>query len=365
MNDKIRVGITHGDINGICYEIIIKTFMDQRMSDICTPIIYGSSKVVGYYKKNIPGAESLSFNLIKNASEANSRRINIINCIDDNIRVEPGKSDIIAGQAEAASLNAAVRDIRAGLIDVLVTAPINKANIQCDEFDFTGHTEFLDANFHDTESLMMMVGDTMRVGLATIHIPLSEVATNISSELILKKLRALKRSLVADFGIRQPKIAVLSLNPHAGDDCLLGSEEKEIITPAIISANDEDILAFGPFAADGFFGAGGFNKYDAVLAMYHDQGLAPFKALCQESGVNFTAGLSIVRTSPAHGVGYDIAGKNMADPSSFRAAIYSAVDIWRNRNIYKVITANPLKHYAVEGGADVSVKDIETEEDKH
>ncbi|MCC8088210.1 MAG: 4-hydroxythreonine-4-phosphate dehydrogenase PdxA [Rikenellaceae bacterium] len=363
MDGKIRVGITHGDINGIGYEIIVKTFMDQRTLDICTPVIYGSSKVLRYYKKNIPGGESLSFNQIRNAEDALPRKVNLLNCVEDNIRVEPGKSDVVAGQAAAASLNAAVRDIREGKIDVLVTAPINKANIQCDEFDFTGHTEFLDANFHDTEPLMMMVGDSVRVGLTTIHIPLSEVSSRVNSELILKKLRAIKRSLVSDFSIRDPKIAVLSLNPHAGDDGLLGSEEKEVISPAVISANDEGILAFGPFAADGFFGSGAFAKYDAVLAMYHDQGLAPFKALCPESGVNFTAGLSIVRTSPAHGVGYDIAGKNLADPSSFRAAVYSAVDIWNNRNIYNRITANPLKHYKVEGGADISVKDIETEEE--
>lgn len=361
-DNKIRVAITHGDINGIGYETIIKTFMDQRMLEICTPVVYGSSKVAAFYKKTVPGAEALSFNQIKSVSDIAYRKVNIINCVDDNIHVEAGVSSHMAGQAASASLHAAVRDLKEGKVDVIVTSPINKANIQADDFMFTGHTEFLDANFHDTEPLMLMVSDTLRVGLVTIHVPLSQVAGIVSTELILKKLRALKRSLVRDFGIRQPKIAVLSLNPHAGDEGLLGTEEKEVIAPAIVSSMDEDILAFGPFAADGFFGSGNYRNYDAVLAMYHDQGLTPFKALAGETGVNFTAGLTVVRTSPAHGVAYDIAGKNMADESSFRAAVYLAIDVYNNRTMYEELIANPLKHYAVESGRDVSAKDLASDE---
>ena len=359
--NKIKIGITQGDINGIGYEIILKTLLDPRISELVTPIVYGSAKVAGFHKKNIPGAEALSFNLIRTVSEAHPRRANLIACVDDNIRVDLGTSTVFGGQGAQGGLNAAVKDLKAGEIDALVTAPINKANIHGEEFAFTGHTEYLDAHFHETEPLMIMAGDDLRVGLATIHRPLAEVAASITTELILKKLRALKRSLVRDFRIREPRIAVLALNPHAGDGGLLGTEEETIIKPAVIAAADERILAFGPFAADGFFGSGNYRKYDAVLAMYHDQGLAPFKALTGETGVNYTAGLSIVRTSPAHGVGYDIAGKNMADESSFRAALYLAADIFRNRKFYDEISANPLKHYDNHKGTDESVKDLPEE----
>lgn len=355
---KIKIGITQGDINGIGYETIIKTLMDPRVAEMVVPVVYGSSKVAAFHKKNIPDSEGLTFNLVNSGAEAHGRRVNLVTCIDDNIKVDIGESTVFGGQGALASLNAAVRDLKAGHIDVIVTSPINKANIHGEEFQFTGHTEYLDANFHDTEPLMMMVSDSMRVGLVTIHIPLSEVAGKISSELIVKKLAALKSSLLRDFCIREPRIAVLSLNPHSGDNGLLGNEEETVIKPAILSANEKGILAFGPFAADGFFGSGNYRKYDAILAMYHDQGLAPFKALSGETGVNYTAGLSVVRTSPAHGVGYDIAGKNVADESSFRAALYLAVDIYRNRQLYDRISANPLRHYAVDNGVDESVKDI-------
>ncbi|MDR2936443.1 MAG: 4-hydroxythreonine-4-phosphate dehydrogenase PdxA [Rikenellaceae bacterium] len=356
---KIKAGITHGDINGIGYETIIKTFLDPRMVELFTPVIYGSAKVAGVYKKYIPESDALSFNLIRTASEANAKRVNLITCIDDNVKVDVGQATLFGGQCAAAALSAATKDLREGAIDVLVTSPINKATVQGRDFSFTGHTEYLAAQFEESEPLMMMVSDTMRVGLVTIHLPLAEVAGQITTEMILRKLRALKRSLVRDFGIVEPRIAVLALNPHAGDEGLLGKEEIDIIRPALVSAADERILAFGPFAADGFFGSGGYTKYDAVLAMYHDQGLAPFKALSGETGVNFTAGLSIVRTSPAHGVAYNIAGQGIANESSLRAALYLATDIWRNRRIYEKITANPLKKAVFDrNGKDESIKDL-------
>lgn len=356
---KIKIGITQGDINGIGYETIIKTFMDQRLTELYTPVIYGSLKVAAFHKKSVPNTESLNFNLVKSAREAQSKRLNLVSCVDDSVQVEIGESTVIGGQCALASLQAASKELEDGLIDAVVTSPINKANIQSDEFRFPGHTEYLDARFHESEPLMMMVSDQMRVGLVTIHLPLAEVAKNITTLAVLEKLRALKRSLIRDFGIREPKIAVLGLNPHAGDLGLLGKEEQEIIKPALVTANDEKILAFGPFAADGFFGSGAYKRYDAVLAMYHDQGLAPFKALAGDEGVNFTAGLSVVRTSPAHGVGYDIAGKNQAHEGSFRAALYLAADVVRNRRFYDEISANPLKKYEVDrGGRDMSVKDL-------
>ena len=359
--NRIKIGITQGDINGIGYETILKTFADPRVAEMYTPIVYGSLKVAAYYKKLVPEAEQVNFNLVKSASEAHAKKVNLVACIDDSVQADPGESTPVGGQCALASLSAAVRELKEGQIDAIVTSPINKANIQSEEFTFPGHTEYLDAQFHGTEPLMMMVSDTMRVGLVTIHIPLAEVAPHISKEAILEKLRALKHSLVRDFCIRDPRIAVLALNPHAGDDGLLGKEEDEIIKPAILAAGEEDILAFGPFAADGFFGAGSYRKYDAVLAMYHDQGLAPFKALAGESGVNYTAGLSIVRTSPAHGVAYDIAGKDLADESSFRAAFFLAADIYRNRMFYDKISANPLQKHRIDNGKDESIKDLPEE----
>ena len=356
---KIKIGVTQGDINGIGYETIIKTFMDQRLAELYTVVLYGSPKLAAYHKKLIPDAEQLTFNPVHSAREAQAKKLNLVTVVDDDVQVDLGESTPMGGQAALASLQAAAKDLEAGAIDALVTSPINKANIQSDEFRFPGHTEYLDARFHDTEPLMIMVSEGMRVGLVTIHLPLAEVAPHITTQAILDKLRALKRSLLRDFGIREPRIAVLSLNPHAGDAGLLGTEENEIIKPAIVLAADEHILAFGPFAADGFFGSGGYKKYDAVLAMYHDQGLAPFKALAGEDGVNFTAGLSVVRTSPAHGVGYDIAGKNLADEGSFRSALYLAVDVVRNRKFYDEISANPLRKYEIDkGGRDMSVKDL-------
>lgn len=344
--DKIKVGITHGDFNGISYEIIIKSLLDPRIFDLCTPVVYGSAKVAGYYKGMIPDAESFSFNVITDPEQANPKRANMIVCVDENVKIDVGQPTVISGQYAIASLNAAVRDLKAGKIDVLVTCPINKKNTTGDDFGFIGHTEYLAAEFGDAEPLMFMVSDVLKVGLVTMHIPLSEVPGAVTTEAVLNHIRAIKRSLERDFNISGPKIAVLGLNPHAGDDGLLGPEEREIIIPALQSAKYENIVALGPFAADGFFGSGTYRKFDAVLAMYHDQGLAPFKALTFADGVNFTAGLSVVRTSPAHGVGFDIAGKMVADPSPMRAAIYQAIDIYRNRQVFDQAAANPLQHFS-------------------
>jgi 4-hydroxythreonine-4-phosphate dehydrogenase len=365
--NRIKIGITQGDINGIGYEVLIKTFLDPRVAELFTPVVYGSQKAASFHKKCIPESESLTFHPVKSAHEAQSRRVNLVICgNEDQVQVELGQSTAVAGQSALAALQAACDELQEGLIDALVTLPINKANIQSDAFRFPGHTEYLDARFHDTEPLMILASDRMRVGLVTIHLPLAEVAPHITESAIVEKLRALKSSLVRDFAIRNPRIAVLALNPHAGDEGLLGREEQEIIRPAILTAAKENILAFGPFAADGFFGSGAYASYDAVLAMYHDQGLAPFKALAgEDSGVNFTAGLSVVRTSPAHGTGFDIAGKNLADEGSFRSALYLAADVVRNRRFYAGITANPLQKYEVDrGGKDMSIKDLPQEQER-
>ncbi|MCH7657346.1 MAG: 4-hydroxythreonine-4-phosphate dehydrogenase PdxA [Bacteroidetes bacterium] len=340
--EKIKVGITQGDINGISYEVIIKTLEDNRISEMCTPILYGSPKVAAYHRKaiNIP---KFSFNHINSPEDANLKRPNIINVLDDSVRVEFGKSTSEAGQASFISMNRAVSDLREEKIDVLVTAPINKNNIRSDDFNFPGHTEYLESFYEEKKALMIMVSDLLRVGIVTGHIPVAKIPEHITMDSVLDKLILLEQSLIQDFGVHKPTIAVLGLNPHAGDEGVLGSEEIEIITPAIEAAKEEKILAFGPYPADGFFGSDKYSKFDAVLAMYHDQGLAPFKALVFESGVNFTAGLPIIRTSPAHGTAYELAGQGVASPDSFRNALYLACDIYRNRKTYAEITSNPLE----------------------
>ncbi len=343
----IIAGITHGDINGIGYEVIIKSLLDSAVFELFIPIVYGSPKVAAYHRKAL-NIQNFSFNLIRNPGEAHNKRANIINCLGDDVRVELGKPTAHSGESAFIALERAVEDLKTGKIDVLVTAPIDKSSIHSEHFKFPGHTEYLKAKFKVDDVLMFMISENMKVGLVTEHLPLSKVAEVLNTELILKKLRIMEKSLLVDFAIRKPVIAVLGLNPHAGDNNLLGSEEAEIIAPAIQQARDEGIMAFGPFSADGFFGAGLFRKFDAVLAMYHDQGLAPFKALSFDTGVNFTAGLPVVRTSPAHGTAFNIAGKNEASESSFRHAIYLACDIFRRRKMYEEISKNPLKHYEVE-----------------
>ena len=347
-NLKIKVGITHGDINGIGYEVIIKTLFDIRINDFCIPIVYGSSKVAAYHRKAL-NIENFSLNVINSVAEANPKRSNIINCTDDEIKVELSKSTEEAGKAAFLALERAVSDLKSGLIDVLVTAPINKKNIQSENFNFPGHTEYLEQKLgNGKKGLMLMVNDILKVAVLTGHIPLKEVASHITEENIIEKLKELKLSLIRDFGVVKPRIAVLSLNPHAGDDGMLGTEEQEIIIPAINKANQKGVLCFGPYPADGFFGSGSFSNFDAILAMYHDQGLAPFKSISMESGVNYTAGLPFVRTSPAHGTAYDKAGAGVASEESFRNALYVACDVFNNRKTYSEMTKDPLKKQEIE-----------------
>ncbi len=338
---KIKIGITHGDINGVSYEIILKTLMDTGILDLCIPIVYGSSKVAAYYKK-VLNIEDFNFNVIHSVNEANDKRANIINCTEDEIRVDMGQSTQTAGKAAFDALEAAVNDLKDDKIKALVTAPINKYNIQSEKFRFSGHTEYLQSVFGSEEVLMLMVSNLLKVGVVTGHVPMAEVIHYIKKDNILAKIRILNDSLIQDFTIRRPKIAVLGFNPHAGDNGLLGKEEETEIIPAISEANDEKILTFGPFPADGFFGSGKFAKFDAVLAMYHDQGLTPFKTLVSNEGVNYTAGLPVIRTSPAHGTAYDAVGKDEALHGSVRSAIYLACDIYKSREMFKEFNNNPL-----------------------
>ncbi len=355
---KMIIGISQGDINGISYEIILKALQDTRMLDTAIPVIYGSPKIAAYYRKAL-NLENFTTNQIQSIDEVNPRRVNIINCIDDNTRVEIGKSTSMAGEASFLALEAATNDLKLGKIQALVTAPINKHNIQSEHFSFPGHTEYLTAQAGKKEALMFMISDVLRVGVVAGHIPIKEVSSFLSIDRIVKKLSLMNDSLFVDFNIRKPRIAVFGLNPHAGDNGLIGSEEQEIIIPAIEKAKELGILAFGPFAADGFFGSSVLNKFDGILAMYHDQGLAPFKALSFDRGVNFTAGLDFVRTSPGHGTAYEIAGKNEASEESFRQAFFLAADIWKNRKMEKELKSNPLKSNKDRSNHQVKDEDID------
>ncbi len=337
----IKVGITHGDINGIGYEVLIKTLLDSRIYSICTPIVYGSPKVAAYHRKALD-IDNFNLSIIKTPEEANPKRASIINCVDDDVRVELGKSTSVAGKASRQALIRAVSDLKSNKIQALVTGPINKLSIQSEDFDYTGHTEFLKDYFGAEEVLMLMAGDLMKVGVVSSHIPLARVSEILTAESILGKIKILDDALTKDFAIRKPRIAVLGLNPHAGEEGMLGSEENEVIRPAIEKAREDRHTVFGPFPADGFFGSGDFARFDGILAMYHDQGLIPFKTLIPDEGVNYTAGLPIIRTSPAHGTAFDIAGSNRARHGSFLKALYMACDIYRNRTQYEEITSNPL-----------------------
>lgn len=336
----MKIGITQGDVNGIGYEVIMKALQDMEIIEDFVPIIYGSPKAAAYHRKALNVAQ-FSLNNINTPDEAHPKRINILTCGDDNIKVELGKSTEAAGMAAFEALQAAVRDLSDGKIDAIVTAPINKKNIQNENFHFPGHTEYLE-QAAQAPALMLLVAGKLRVGVVAGHVPICQVAQYITKDKILSKLRILNRSLRQDFNIDGPRIAVLGLNPHSGDHGLLGEEEETIIGPAIEQAQSEGICAIGPYPADGLFGSDALGKFDAILAMYHDQGLAPFKALAFTSGVNFTAGLPIVRTSPDHGTAYDIAGLDKADPTSMREAIYLAMDIVRNRTINQELEANKL-----------------------
>lgn len=346
-NKPVIAGISQGDINGIGYEVIIKALSDPMINDICIPVVYGSPKVAAYHRKAL-NLNNFTFNNIRTPEEAHAKKANMINCLDDNVRVELGKSTPLGGEAALISIENAVEDLLKHRINVLITAPIDKHNIQSKNFNFKGHTDYLKFKAGVDDVLMFMISESMRIGVVTDHIPLMKVPEQITTEVILRKLRIMNESLIRDFAIRKPKIAVLGLNPHAGDNSLLGSEEVEIIHPAIQQAQKENIMAFGTFPADGFFGAASFTKFDGILAMYHDQGLAPFKAISFDSGVNFTAGLPFVRTSPVHGTAFSIAGLGTAAENSFRQAVYLACDIFRNRQLYAEITQNPLKHHVIE-----------------
>ena len=338
---KIRVAITQGDTNGDGYEVIFKAFADPTILELCTPIIYGSPKIAAYHRKalNI----DTNFSIINNADEARDGRVNLLNCFDDEVKVELGLPSTEAGSAALKALDRAMTDFRSGLYDVLVTAPINKATIQSSGFHFPGHTEYIETSVGDGQkALMILMNETLRVALVTTHLPIKDVAKAITKEGIIEKTTIFHTALKRDFRISNPRIAVLALNPHAGDDGLLGQEEKEIISPAIEELAGKGIQAFGPYPADGFFGSGAYDHFDGVLAMYHDQGLAPFKTIALESGVNYTAGLPIVRTSPDHGTAYDIAGQGKADENSMRQAIYTAIDVFRNRQNYDEPLKNPL-----------------------
>lgn len=342
MENKIKIGITQGDINGVGYEVILKTFAEPTMLELCTPIIYGSPKVAAYHRKSLD--LSTNFSIINSASEAGHNRLSVLNCTDDEVKVEFAKPDAEAGKAALDALERALGDYKEGLIDLLVTAPINKHTIQSENFNFPGHTEYIEERVGEGDkALMILVKNDFRVALVTGHIPLSKVPAAITKELIQEKLAIFDLSLRKDFGIGRPRIAVLSLNPHAGDDGVIGTEEQEIIIPALKEMSDKGMLCYGPYPADGFMGAGNYAQFDGVLAMYHDQGLIPFKTLAMEDGVNYTAGLPIIRTSPAHGTAYDIAGKGVASEDSFRQAVYAAIDIFRNRSRDKSARTNPLR----------------------
>lgn|SRR5574344_23929 len=347
-NDKIIVGITQGDSNGIGYEVIIKALSDQRILDQFIPVIYGSSKLFGFYRKTISEIDQIDTNAISTATEAHPKRINIVNCLNDSTYAEPGIATAESAKGAIKSLEVAVRELKEGKIDVLVTGPINKKAMSNEGFGFPGHTEYIQNAFGAKDVAMFMVSHRLRLGVVTGHIPLKDVASQITGEKILSKLRLINQSLKQDFTIDQPRIAVLSLNPHSGDGGLLGTEEQDIIIPAIKKATDEGILAFGPYSPDGFFGLGHYEKFDATLAMYHDQGLAPFKALSFEDGVNFTAGLPVVRTSPDHGTAFEMAGRDEADPRSMRAAIFQAIDIFRNRLAWNDLQSGKMVERKIE-----------------
>jgi 4-hydroxythreonine-4-phosphate dehydrogenase len=338
--ENIIVGISIGDLNGIGSEVVLKTFEDARMLELCTPVIFANVKILSFVKKTFESTSILHG--IDRLDQLVVGKINVLNVWREGVDLNFGTNDETVGKYAIKSFVAATKALKEGLIDVLVTAPINKYNIQSEEFKFPGHTDYLDQEL-EGNALMLMVQDNLRVGLLTDHIPVNEVAKHLTEELIIQKIETVKKSLIQDFSINKPKIAVLGLNPHAGDGGVIGKEDELIIKPSIKKIFDKGTLVFGPFPADGFFGSNQYEKYDAVIAAYHDQGLIPFKTLSFGKGVNYTAGLNKIRTSPDHGTAYEIAGKNKADFNSFKEAVYLALDIFNSRNQYKEISANPMK----------------------
>ena len=348
-NGKIIVGITQGDSNGIGYEVIIKALSDSRILEQFTPVVYGSSKLFGFYRKTIPEIEDIATNVINSAGEAHPKRINILNCLPDSTYAEPGRATAESAKSAIASLEAAVKDLKSGAIDVLVTGPINKKAMAVQGFGFPGHTEYLQEAFGVKDVTMLMVSSRLKLGVVTGHIPLKDVPGEITEEKVLSKLRLMDESMRRDFRLDHPRIAVLSLNPHSGDGGLLGEEEEKIIIPALRKATEEGLLVFGPYSPDGYFGLGHYEKFDATLAMYHDQGLSPFKTIAFEDGVNYTAGLPVVRTSPDHGTAFEMAGRDEADPQSMRAAIFEAIDIFKNRQADKTLQEGKMVERKIEG----------------
>lgn len=362
MDNRIKVAITEGDVNGIGYEVILKTFENEEMFDFCIPIIYGSPKVATYHKKAIESPTN--FTIVNSAAEARPDCLNLVNCNEEDVKVEFGVVSPESGKAACQALAKAVEEYRNGLFDVLVTAPICKESIQSDAFRFPGHTEFLESKLGDGHhALMILMTEAIKVALVTVHEPISKVASLVKKELIEEKLQILNASLKKDFGKEIPRIAVLALNPHAGDGGLLGSEEQNEIIPAIKAMQEQGINCFGPFSSDGFFGSNDCAKFDAVLAMYHDQGLIPFKAMAMDEGVNYTAGLPIIRTSPDHGTAFDIAGKGVANEESFRQAVYTAIDICRSRRHENAIRRNPLRKQYFDRRDDSDKLKLDTPED--
>ncbi|OWY20690.1 4-hydroxythreonine-4-phosphate dehydrogenase PdxA [Sphingobacteriales bacterium UPWRP_1] len=362
-DNKIKIGITIGDINGIGAEVILKTLSDNRMLDYCTPIVYGSSRVLSYHRKVLK-IDEFTYHISTGIDRIKPHVCNVINCWNDETIITIGRPNPDVGVFTLKALEQAVNDLQEGKIDALVTAPVNKYILSTANRKFIGHTEYITNRFGVKESLMLLVSDELKVGLVTNHLPVKDVAAAINPDLIWQKLQIMHQCLSKDFGIARPKIAVLSLNPHAGDNGLIGTEEEQIIMPVIEKAKQQNLLVFGPFAADGFFGTHLQKQFDAVLAMYHDQGLIPFKALSFGLGVNYTAGLPVVRTSPDHGTAYDIAGKNIASEESFRKSVFLAIDIVRNRRNYQEMYANPLRSAELKqlAGIDLS-KDEEIRED--
>lgn len=341
VDNKVIVGISQGDINGIGLEVVLKTLMEPGIADICTPVLFSSQKTVSYYRK-VLGLEEFSFNPMREFSQLNSKKVNVFICYEEEVNIEMGKATDVGGKYALISLEKATQALFDKSIDTLVTAPINKSNIQGDNFKFVGHTEYLGSKLGGDPLMFMCSDNGLRIAVVTGHIPLKEVASKLTIDSVSNKIVKLHESLVKDFSIRKPKIAVLGLNPHAGDNGAIGNEDKEIIIPAIEKTKLNG-LVYGPYSADGFFGNGTYKQFDAVLAMYHDQGLIPFKTIAFNEGVNFTAGLNAVRTSPDHGTGYDIAGKGKANEQSFKKALYAAIDIFKNRKLYAEITENPLQ----------------------
>ena len=337
--EKIKIGISIGDLNGIGGELVIKTFEDNRMLEFCTPIIYASVKTVAFLKRHFQSP--LDFNKIQKASQAVDSKVNVVSVWHEDVKINFGEEDPKIGEYAIKSLQAAVEDLKNNQIDVLVTAPINKHNIQSDAFKFPGHTDYL-AQELEGDSLMFMVSDDLKVGLLTDHVPVSEVSNQITTELIEKKISIIYKSLVQDFSIRMPRIAVLGINPHTGDNGVIGSEDDTVLRPALETIKKTGKLVYGPYSADSFFGSKNYKNFDAIVATYHDQGLIPFKTLAFGNGVNYTAGLNKVRTSPDHGTAYEIAGKGVSDITSFKEAIFSGITIFRNRKMNKTLTSNPL-----------------------